>query len=96
MAIEDLANHPTAYLTIAELAEYWRVSPSQIRKRVQSGELAALRLGPHVYRISTGAAQAFELRARVGDGPTPAPRVKRDERVRVVAFAVGRSSDGPT
>ena len=42
MRIHDLAAHPTRFVTIAELAEYWAVSCQQIYKRVDSGALEAI------------------------------------------------------
>jgi excisionase family DNA binding protein len=65
MAIVDLETHPAPYLTVSELAEYWKVSRNHIRKAIQSGKLAALRFGPHVCRIATSAACQYERHARL-------------------------------
>ena len=60
MAIHDLANHAAPYVTVRELAEYWRVSQKQVRQRVAAGHLSGLRLGPRICRISVASALAFE------------------------------------
>jgi excisionase family DNA binding protein len=60
MAIQNLANHAAPYVTVRELAEYWRVSQKQIRQRVAAGQLSGLRLGPRICRISVASALAFE------------------------------------
>jgi excisionase family DNA binding protein len=60
MAIHNLANHAAPYVTVRELAEYWRVSQRQIRQRVATGHLSGLRLGPRICRISVASALAFE------------------------------------
>ena len=60
MAIHNLANHATPYVTVRELAEYWQVSARQIRQRVAAGHLSGLRLGPRICRISVASALAFE------------------------------------
>jgi excisionase family DNA binding protein len=66
MVIKDLASHPAAFVTVAELAEYWAVSRKQILTQVSSGALEAMRLGPHLCRIRTEAALRFERGRRVG------------------------------
>jgi excisionase family DNA binding protein len=79
MAIHDLANHTAPYVTVRELAEYWRVSQKQIRQRVSAGHLSGLRLGPRICRISVTSALAFERaseqalsqRVRTNRGLTP-------------------------
>jgi excisionase family DNA binding protein len=60
MAINNLATHAAPYVTVRELAEYWRVSQKQIRQRVAAGHLSGLRLGPRICRISVTSALAFE------------------------------------
>ena len=60
MAINNLANHAAPYVTVRELADYWRVSQKQIRRRVAEGRLSGLRLGPRICRISVASALAFE------------------------------------
>jgi excisionase family DNA binding protein len=63
--IKDLHAHPSPYVTIAELAEYWLVSRKQIYKQVEAGTLKAIRLGPRLLRISTADAIQFERVARM-------------------------------
>jgi excisionase family DNA binding protein len=76
MPIVDLETHPAPYLTVSELAEYWKVSRNHIRKAIQSGELAALRFGPHVCRIATSAACQYERHARLNAAkPVTQPRL---------------------
>ncbi len=65
MRIHDLASHPTRFVTIAELAEYWAVSCQQIYKRIDSGALEAIQLGSRLYRVRTTAALEYERRVRV-------------------------------
>ena len=60
MAIHDLGNHPRAYVSLTELAEYWRVSRRVLYKQVQIGALGALRFGSRSFRISVPAAVRFE------------------------------------
>jgi excisionase family DNA binding protein len=60
MAIYNLADHGVSYVTVRELAEYWRVSQKQIRRRVAAGYLQGLRLGPRLCRITVASALAFE------------------------------------
>jgi hypothetical protein len=79
MAIHNLAEHAVPYVTVRELAEYWRVSQKQIRRRVAAGFLSGLRLGPRICRITVASALAFERASeqalsqgiRGDDGPTP-------------------------
>ena len=65
MPIRDLAAHPAHYVTVADLAEYWAVSRQQIYKRIESGALAAIRLGSRLYRVRTNAALEYERRISV-------------------------------
>jgi len=60
VAIHNLADHDVPYVTVRELAEYWRVSQKQIRRRVAAGHLSGLRLGPRLWRITVASALAFE------------------------------------
>jgi excisionase family DNA binding protein len=60
MAITNLATHAAPYVTVRELADYWRISQKQIRRRVAEGRLSGLRLGPRICRISVASALAFE------------------------------------
>jgi excisionase family DNA binding protein len=60
--IRDLAKHPSAYVTVGELAEYWEVSRRRVYLHIEEGALPAMRLGPRSYRIRTNAAAEFERR----------------------------------
>jgi hypothetical protein len=60
MAIHNLADHSVSYVTVRELAQYWRVSQKQIRRHVAAGYLQGLRLGPRLCRITVASALAFE------------------------------------
>src|SRR4029078_1286385 len=71
MSIRDLAPHPAQFVTIAELAEYWAVSPKQIRKRIESGALPAMRFGSRPYRIGVQSARSFEQRNLVKGAAWP-------------------------
>jgi excisionase family DNA binding protein len=64
-AIRQLATHPSPYVTVGELAEYWAVNRKQIYKHIEAGTLRAIRLGPRLLRIRTSDAQDFELRAKM-------------------------------
>jgi excisionase family DNA binding protein len=63
--IRNLHAHPSPYVTIAQLAEYWLVSRKQIYKQVEAGTLKAIRLGPRLLRISTADAIEFERVAKM-------------------------------
>jgi excisionase family DNA binding protein len=88
MAIHNLANHAAPYVTVRELAEYWRVSQKQIRQRVAAGHLSGLRLGPRICRISVASALAFEraseqaFSSRVRTNQTLTSRVDGSDRER--------------
>jgi excisionase family DNA binding protein len=60
MAIQDLSSHPRVYVSVAELAAYWRVSRRYLYKQVETGALDAIRFGPRSFRISVPAALEFE------------------------------------
>jgi excisionase family DNA binding protein len=62
MSIENLARHVSRFVTVSELAAYWLVSPQQIRRHIETGELDAIRLGPRLYRIAVEDALRFEQR----------------------------------
>jgi excisionase family DNA binding protein len=87
MPITDLATHAAPYVTIAELAEYWAVSRQQIYKRIETGALAAIRLGARLYRVRTRAALAYERRALVG---RPIQKLPRSIGVQYVDRRLGR------
>jgi hypothetical protein len=65
MAIVDLAVHPYAFVTVAELACYWRLPNRAVLDYIYGGGLEAIRFGPGVYRIRTKTALEFERRALV-------------------------------
>jgi excisionase family DNA binding protein len=65
MSIRDLSTHPAPYVSVAELAEYWQVGRKQLYKYMDAGSLAAIRLGPRLFRIRTTDARVFEERARL-------------------------------
>jgi excisionase family DNA binding protein len=65
MHILDLATHPSAYVSIGELADYWMVSRRYLYKQVRAGTLDAIQIGPRSCRISRGAALEFERRPKV-------------------------------
>ena len=60
MAIQDLKTHPRAYVSLTELAAYWRVSRRYLYKQIQNGTLPALQFGSRSFRISVRTALAFE------------------------------------
>jgi excisionase family DNA binding protein len=61
----SLGSHAEPYVTVAQLARYWQVSPRQIYKHIDAGTLEAIRLGPRLYRIRTAAALEFEEQAQM-------------------------------
>jgi hypothetical protein len=71
VTISDLATHPFAYVTVNELADYWRITPARILTAIQAGELEAIEFGAGTCRIATRAAQEFEERARYKASPWP-------------------------
>jgi excisionase family DNA binding protein len=78
MSIRDLATHPLAFVSVGELASYWRISRRQIYKQIDAGTLPAIRLGPRLFRIRTSVARAFEESARLSAGdvqPSTSARV---------------------
>jgi excisionase family DNA binding protein len=68
MSIRDLSTHSVAYVSVGELANYWRISRKQIYKQIESGTLPAIRLGPRLFRIRTSVAREFEESARMSPG----------------------------
>jgi excisionase family DNA binding protein len=65
MPIRDLSTHPLPYVSVGDLATYWGVSRKQIYKQIDAGTLAAIRLGPRLFRVRTMVAREFEERARM-------------------------------
>jgi excisionase family DNA binding protein len=82
VAILDLSTHPFAFVTVNELAKYWRVTSGLVREAIEAGELEAITFRGGKWRITTRAAIAFEQKARV----------KGTEWPRVVPFQEGRKS----
>jgi excisionase family DNA binding protein len=77
MAIRDLSTHPLAYVSVGELASYWRISRKQIYKQIDAGTLPAIRLGPRLFRIRTCVAREFEENARMSPGQAQQPSTSR-------------------
>jgi excisionase family DNA binding protein len=77
MPIRDLSTHTAAYVSVGELANYWRVSRKQIYKQIDAGTLPAIRLGPRLFRIRTCVARAFEDSARMAPGDLRQPPASR-------------------
>ena len=67
MHIHDLETHPTQYVSVGELADYWLVSRRYLYKQVRAGTLDAIQIGPRSCRIATTAALEFERRPKVLD-----------------------------
>lgn len=76
--IEDLSGHPSAYVTIAQLAKYWVVSRRKIQKEIECGALNAIRLGPRLLRVSTVEALKFERAARMRQKGKTSPPGRRN------------------
>jgi hypothetical protein len=57
--IIDLDTHPEPYVTMSDLADYWRVSRKQVYRQIETGMLKATVLGP-MLRICTADAIRFE------------------------------------
>ncbi len=57
--------------TVAELAKRLKVDRKQIYRLIQAGRLAAIRLGPRLYRIPSAAANAL-LRTGILDSDSNA------------------------
>jgi excisionase family DNA binding protein len=68
--IRTLRDHPSAYVTTSELAEYWMVGRKQIYKQIEAGTLKAIRLGPRLMRVSIAEAIEFERAAKMGSSST--------------------------
>ena len=71
--IRDLEHHPEAYVTVAELASYWRVTERTVQYQVQKGALQATRVGRSI-RIRTVDAQAYGRIEDVVTGPVASAR----------------------
>jgi hypothetical protein len=94
MAILDLALHPFAYVTIAELSDYWRLSRERVLEHLAAGHFEAIELGPGVYRVRAQTALAFERQVLVGK-PEPAGSVVvwPTNRVRAATAKDSKSAD---
>jgi excisionase family DNA binding protein len=69
MAIRNLETHPSRYVSVHELMEYWGLSRYQLYKQIEAGTLRAVRLGPRLYRIHASEALRFQRAANlVGNG----------------------------
>ena len=65
MAITNLESHPSRYVSVHELMNYWGVSRHQLYKQIEAGTLPAIRLGPRLYRIDANEALKFERAANL-------------------------------
>lgn len=65
MVITNLESHPSRYVSVHELMNYWGVSRYQLYKQIDAGTLPAVRLGPRLYRIDAGEALKFERAANL-------------------------------
>jgi excisionase family DNA binding protein len=98
MAIIDLKYHPFAYVTIGELAEYWRLRRRHVIEHINAGDVEAIKVGPG-YRIRTTTAIAFEQRALGRRAWRQSPLAVQKPSVRRVQPAGRKSrveSDGGT
>ena len=64
-SIQSLANHPSAYVTPAELAKYWQLAPAELLEHIENGTLKALRFSARLFRIRTKDAIEFERQTRM-------------------------------
>lgn len=71
--IVDLAKHEEKYVTIAELAAYWRVSERTLRYHVQKGSLAGTKFGRSIRVMTTDAVKFGKptevLESSIGNAP---------------------------
>ncbi|MCC6162465.1 MAG: excisionase family DNA-binding protein [Acidobacteria bacterium] len=58
--IRELASHPSAYVTVRELAVYLSVSRRQVRKWMDAEALVVVSVGPRQARITRESAQRLE------------------------------------
>jgi hypothetical protein len=65
MAILNLGSHPFVWVTVRELADYWRVSAGCVIEQIAAGGLDAIQIRPGIFRVRTDAAIEFEQRGRV-------------------------------
>ena len=65
MAIVNLGSHPFVWVTVRELADYWRVSVACVLEQIASGGIEAIQIRPGIFRVRTDAAMDFEQRGRV-------------------------------
>ena len=56
--IVDLATHPDAYVTVSQLARYWKVHPETVRRQILKGALRKTQIGTAI-RIATKDALAY-------------------------------------
>ncbi len=72
MRLHDLVTHPSHYLSVAQLCEYWALSRNEIYKQIEAGTLPVVRLGPRLYRVRKEEAIRFEQRAGLSRKQTKA------------------------
>jgi excisionase family DNA binding protein len=58
--IANLQTYPDQYVTVPQLARYWRVGRKHIHKQIDAGTLRAIRFGPRLLRVLTADAIHFE------------------------------------
>lgn len=61
--INELEQHPESFVTVEQLASYWKVSRKYVRRLIEADILEAARFGPRTYRVPTCAAREFEKRS---------------------------------
>jgi excisionase family DNA binding protein len=65
MAIENLESHPSRYVSVFDLMQYWGLSRYALYKQIDAGTLPAIRLGPRLYRIHANDALMFQRSANL-------------------------------
>jgi hypothetical protein len=89
--IIDLQTHPEPYVTMSELADYWRVSRKQIDKQIEAGTLRTTLVAPRLRRIRTLDAIRFEETATVRSSTTARLTGRQSPRYGVRARPAPRS-----
>jgi excisionase family DNA binding protein len=62
--LTDMRACSSAFVTVRELSEYWKVSRKHVLKLIETGRLEAIRLGPKTYRVRVQTVMEFERRNR--------------------------------
>ena len=57
------------FLTPSQLAACWGIDQKEIVRRIESGELQALRFGARLFRVRTADALAYEKQHHLGTSP---------------------------